>query len=51
MEVSYEKSIILVNEFENNETAEVLTITMNHEPLEVYLSTIVDKFKYLSVPL
>ena len=35
MEVSYEKSKILVNEFENNETAEVITITINDEPLEV----------------
>ena len=37
---------ILVNEFENNETAEVITITMNDEPLEV-----VDTFKYLGVTL
>ena len=37
---------ILVNEFKNNETAEVITITMNDEPLEV-----VDKFKYLGATL
>ena len=37
---------ILVNEFKNNETAEVITITMNDEPLEV-----VDKFKYLGALL
>ena len=46
MEVSYEKIKILVNKFENNETAEVITITMNDEPLEV-----VDKFKYLGMTL
>ena len=33
---------ILVNEYENSETAEVITITMNDEPLEV-----VDILKYL----
>ena len=37
---------ILVNEFKNNETAEVITITMNDEPLEV-----VDTFKYLVATL
>ena len=46
MEVSYEKNKILINEFENNKTPEVLTITMNDEPLEV-----VDKFKYLDATL
>ena len=29
------RKINIVNEFENNETAEVITITMNDEPLEV----------------
>ena len=46
MEVSYDKSKILVNEFENSERAEVITITMNDEPLEV-----VDKFKYLGATI
>ena len=46
MEVIYEKSKILVNEFENNETDKVITITINDEPLEV-----VDTFKYLGVTL
>ena len=46
MEVRYEKSKILVNEFENNYTAEVITITINDEPLEV-----IDKLKYLCLTL
>ena len=45
MEVSDDKSKILVK-FENNETAEVITIPMNNEPLEV-----VDKLKYLGATL
>ena len=46
MEVSYEKSKILVNEFDNNETAYVLNLTMNDEPLQV-----LDTLKYLSATL
>ena len=46
MEVSCDKSTILVNKFENNETAEVITITMNDETLEV-----VDTLKYLGKTL